>query len=442
MPVAADVKHFGAVGDGKADDSDAFLKAIASVKSGAVFVPPGRYLIRKILWIEKSNLVLRGAGREDSVLVFDTPLQTIRPDMSATTAGQPTSNYSWAGGFVWIKGKVDRPNPRQIISTAKRLDRSFTVDKAAGLKVGQRVMVAVKNDENHTLIEHIYAGDPGPIEQMKKRKGGTSITSRIAALDGNRVTLERQLRFDLRPEWQPTLSDFAPTVTESGVEDLGFEFPVVPYGGHFKELGFNAIAMSGVSDCWCRNIQITNCDSGVYLTGYFCSGYNILIDSVRPDFEGDNGHHGIQAKEDCLFDGFDIRTRFIHDLTVDHWATGNVFKNGRGKDLAFDHHRDGPYENLLTNIDTGAGNQVWRCGGGADLGRHTGGYATFWNIRAAKPQQWPRPLFGPAMMNLVGVQTTAPSTTDEAGKWFEAIDPKQLEPQDLHAAQLARRLRI
>src|SRR5688500_12282798 len=87
VPVAADVKKFGAVGDGKTDDSQAFINAIASVKSGAVFVPAGRYLIRQILWIEKSNVVLRGAGRDKTVLIFDKPLQEIRPDMSATTAG-------------------------------------------------------------------------------------------------------------------------------------------------------------------------------------------------------------------------------------------------------------------------------------------------------------------------------------------------------------------
>jgi hypothetical protein len=373
------------------------------------------------------------------VLVFDTPLQTVRPDMAATTAGQPTSNYSWAGGFVWIKGKINRPNPRKITSPAKRWERSFTVDKPAGLRGGQCVLVEVLNDPDHTLIEHIYCGDTGPIDQMKKRKGKTSLVSRIAAVDGDRVTLERPLRFDLREAWQPTLYDFAPTVSESGVEDLAFEFPNVPYQGHFTELGFNAVAVGGAADCWVRNIRITNCDSGVFLNGYHCSAYNVLIDSVREDFKGDNGHHGIQAQHDSLFDGFDIRTRFIHDITVDHWASGNVFKNGRGKDLAFDHHRDGPYCNLFSNIDTGAGNQVWRCGGGADLGKHTGGYATFWNIRAAKPQQWPRELFGPPMMNLVGVQTNDPSDTNESGKWFEAIDPKQLDPQDLHAAQLAKR---
>jgi hypothetical protein len=434
----ADVKQFGAVGDGVHDDSEAFLQAIERTQHDAIFVPPGRYLIRQILWIHKPNLVIRGAGRDESVLVFDKPLQHIRPDMSATTTGQPTSNYSWAGGFIWIKGEVPDHDRQRITSEARRFERSFTVENPAALRVGQRVMVEVVDNGDRSLIQHIYCDDTGPIDKMRRNR--TQIASRIAAIDGDRVTLERPLRFDLRAAWSPTLFTFAPTVSEVGVEDLGFEFPNVPYGGHFKELGYNAIAFNDCADCWCRNIRITNCDSGIYLNGFFCSASDILIDSVRPDFEGDNGHHGINLHQDCLCENFTLRTRFIHDFTVDHWACGNVVKNGRGVDLALDHHCDGPHFNLFTNVDAGAGTQLWRCGGGADLGKHTGGYATFWNIRARQPQSWPRERFGPPMMNLVGVQTNDPSHLDPDSRWFEAIDPTRLEPQDLHAAQLARRM--
>lgn len=438
VPQVTDVKQFGAVGDGVTDDSQAFIRAIAATERGAIFVPPGRYLIRQILWITKPNLVLRGASRDESVLVFDTPLEHIRPDMKATTDGRPTSNYSWSGGFVWIKGDVPVTDRQRITSPAKRFERTFIVENPGALRVGQRVMVEAVDDADQSLIHHIYCNDAGPTKKM--RKGRAHLASRIEAIDGHTVTLERALRFDLRPEWSPTLYTFAPTVHETGVEDLGFVFPNVPYQGHFTELGYNALGFYDCADCWCRRIRITNCDSGIYLNGLFCTASDILIDSVRADFEGDNGHHGINLHQDCLCENFDIRTRFIHDITVDHWACGNVIKNGRGVDLAFDHHRDANHANLFCNLDTGAGTQVWRCGGGADLGKHTGGYATFWNIRAQKPQSWPRDMFGPPMMNLVAVQTNEPSELDENGRWFEAIVPERLQPQDLHAAQLARRL--
>ena len=109
-------------------------------------------------------------------------------------------------------------------------------------------------------------------------------------------------------------------------------------------------------------------------------------------------------------------------------------------DLAFDHHRYGPHSNLLTNIDLGKGSRMFQSGGGAKLGRHSAAYETFWCIRARTPQSWPRG-WGPDLMNLVGVESSQESTTTIKGKWFETIPPERLRPQNLHEAQLERRLR-
>lgn len=62
-PVVANVRDFGAKGDGVSDDSAAFLEAIEATNNGALYVPPGRYNISRVLWISKSNFVLRGAGQ-------------------------------------------------------------------------------------------------------------------------------------------------------------------------------------------------------------------------------------------------------------------------------------------------------------------------------------------------------------------------------------------
>ena len=86
------VKQFGAQGDGVADDSQAFLTALAEVKTGAIEIPPGRYKITKILEITRSGVVLRGAGPDKSVLYFSTPLNDITGFTSAAmTTGLPIS---------------------------------------------------------------------------------------------------------------------------------------------------------------------------------------------------------------------------------------------------------------------------------------------------------------------------------------------------------------
>ena len=118
VPRGVSVKEYGAKGDGQTDDTAAFLQALATVKSGAIEVPPGRYRITNILEIKRSHIVLRGAGSDKSVLFFPKPLNDIKPNWGATTTGRPTSNYSWSGGFIWFKGNLGshllaNPQPAQ-----------------------------------------------------------------------------------------------------------------------------------------------------------------------------------------------------------------------------------------------------------------------------------------------------------------------------------------
>lgn len=319
--VTADVRDFGAKGDGTPDDSAAFLAAIAKAGRGAIFIPPGRYRITRILEITRPGIVLRGAGPERSVLVCPLPLETIKPNMGTNSGGRPTSEYSWGGGIVSFNGR-----------------------------------------------------DPGK-----------SI-------------------------------------------------------GHFTELGFNAVAFAGVADCWARNLLITNADSAIFASGNFCT-----IEGLRcqtrdaEELNGVFGHHGVSLTgDDNLFTRFEIRQRFIHDITVSGGA-GNVSSSGSGTDLSFDHHKRAPYDNVFSDIDLGTGSRMWMHGGGKDLGWPCGARGTFWNIRAKQAQNYPTD-FGPPSINRVGVQTREKSVTDPAGRWFEVIAPERLQPANLHEAQWLKRL--
>lgn len=439
VEAASNVRDFGAVGDGEHDDTSAFIRAIAETEAGAIEIPPGRYLISDIIWIEKPDIVLRGSGPDQTVLVISKTLEDVRPNMGKTTSGRPTSNYSWSGGFIWVKGSYGSGVRTRITSETRRGDRSLTVDKTDDIRVGDRIWIEIQDDTGKTLLNYLYSGDPGDTDKVTKPVR-TGFISRVAAIEGKAITLERPIRFDLRQSWSPTLRPFAPTVSEVGIENLAFEFPNQPYEGHFTELGHNAIAFGTVSDCWVRNVRISNCDSGIFVAGVFCTLDEIVIDSRRSEFEGTSGHHGVSLGRDCLLENFDFRTHLIHDITVSYLDMGNVIKNGRGTNLSFDHHKKAPYENLFCNLDVGLGTDMWRCGGGASLGKHCAARGTFWCIRSDMDQTWPRANFGPDSMNLVGVQTGESTQIDPDGRWFEAIPPEELQPADLHAAQLERRL--
>ena len=445
VPPAANVRDFGAVGDGVADDTKAIQAAIAATKSGAVFVPPGRYLISDYLRIEKSGVVLRGAGADKSVLWFPRGLDEVHPRAGRTSTGSPASGYSFDGAFVTIQGDYQAKALAKIVAVARRGEREVEVDRPAGLIVGQPVLVVVREAKDQSLKTHLYCDDPGDIARGKQLD--TKMLMRVVAVNGNRLTFDRPLRFDTRAAWQPEIRSFRPTVTESGIEGLGFEFPATKYRGHFKENGANAIELRQVYSCWVRNVAIRNGDLGINVVacGNTIDGVVVTADpgrGIAAEGVADcTGHHGIQCKsaEDNLVTNFDFRTSYVHDLSVEH-ASGNVWVHGRGTDLNFDHHKDTPYENLYTDIDCGRGGRVWRCGGGASLGRQSAGWETFWNIHAARPIEPPPKGWGPISMTFVGLTTKNRSELEPNGRWFEALPPDPLEPADLHAAQLERRL--
>ena len=440
----ANVKDFGAIGDGVADDTKAIQAAIEKTVRGAIYFPPGRYVITDFIRIEKSNLVLRGAGPAKTVFWFPRGLDEIHPRQGRTSTGSPASGYSFDGAFVTLQGDYRAAPLAKIVAAAKRGDTSVQVDHVAGIAAGQIVLVTLRETPAHSLKTFLYNDDPGDIRRGKPLD--TKMLLRVVAVKDGHVQFDRPLRFETRAEWQPEIRGFDPTVTESGIEEIGFAFPATRYRGHFKENGANALELRQVHHCWIRNVAIHNGDFGINIVacGNTVDGVTFTADAVRGAPDGGiaqcTGHHAIQCKhaEDNLVTRFDLQASYVHDLSVEH-ASGNVYANGRGADVNFDHHKDTPYENLYTDIDCGRGTRVWRCGGGASLGRQCAGWGTFWNIRTAQPIMPPPQAWGAPSMNFVGLFTKAPATLNAQRIWFEPIAPDGLQPKNLHAAQLDRR---
>ncbi|WP_309380862.1 glycosyl hydrolase family 28-related protein [Cerasicoccus frondis] len=440
IPVVCSVKDFGAKGDGVHDDTQAFIDAIAATDAGVIEIPAGRYVILDIIWIRKPNVVLRGAGPDQTILYCPLPLETVKPHPSKTGSGESVSEYSWAGGFLWMEGRYSEQELSPITSTNERGDREITVESTDDLNVGDVVCVKVVEDEQGTLMAYLHDGAPGRVHKIRQREVSNRMFSRISEIRGNIVVLERALTVDLRPEWKPQLMRQTSDVKECGIEDLAIEFPITPTRPHHYEYGYNGIEFRRTMNCWVRNVRIKNADSSIILFGRFCTVDGLVLESERPELDGVTGHHGVTMGYDCVLENFDIQTRFIHDITVDTFSSGNVVKNGKGVNLSLDHHRRAPYQNLYTNLDLGKGTETWTSGGAGGLGNHAAARNTFWRLIAETDQTFPPRGFGPEALNFIGLQTHQKSILQPDGIWFEAIPPAELEPADLHAAQLKKRL--
>lgn len=440
------VKDFGATGDGRTDDTAAFRRALEAGAGKLIVIPPGRYVLTDILRVSKSNTVLRGAGPGRTVLVFSKPGVEIEPRISKTDGGEPTTNWSWAGGMIVVGGPMPRSEGAvKVAAEAKRGQKQLTLESAV-FRPGDEVMLTLNDDAEQSLVKYLYRNQTGNISGLNRWR--IVQVFRVTNVSGNTISLDRPLRFDVRALWRPAVERFRPSVTDVGVESLSFDFPLRRYEGHFKEVGLNPVEIArGAAHCWLRDITVRNADSGPYVFGFFCTVENIRLqaDADRLSKEGHSGHHGISLQgNDLLCRDFAIETRFIHDLTVQS-SVGCVFARGKAVDLCMDHHRWASYENLFTDIDAGKGTRLFASSGGGNRGNHSGAGATFWNIRAEKPSRCPN--WGIDAITIVALPITGgesiaaalPSPTAEQGRWLELIPPGQLQPPNLYEAMKARR---
>lgn len=439
------VRDFGAQGDGVADDTAAILRAVEATKNGALLFPAGRYVLRDVINIARPNLVLRGEGPDKSIFVIPNSLEELQGiKLNKAPGDEKKSSYSFSGGFVRVQGKDVGQLISALAQPATRGDRVLMLAKNGALiHAGDTVRLRL-TDSDHTLGQALHAGvaDAGTdTYNSRKNKSWIDWAARVAAVAGNQITLDRPLRLDARLNWQPEIWSSAPTVREVGIENLGFEFSGKPKKKHLQEEGFNAIHMTGVVDCWVRDVRVTDADIGVILGGARdCTVQNVkFLEAKR---KGETGHHALWATggtQDCLFQDFEFKTLYVHDLTVEGFANGNVFRRGQGVAMNFDHHRNAPYENLFTDINVGDAKRIWQSSGRGDRGPHSAVRETFWNIRADKGEFTAPVTSDFPEVNVIGLKGLAPDR-GEGGAWIEPLDGA-VSPPDLYESQRNYRMK-
>ncbi|MDX6766062.1 MAG: glycosyl hydrolase family 28-related protein [Candidatus Methylacidiphilales bacterium] len=436
-PVLTSVKEHGAKGDGSSDDTAAFQRALHAVgERGAVWVPEGRYVITDVVEIHRSRVVLRGEGPDKSVLVMPKPLSEIRPRANVDAV---KAAYSFTGGFVTMQGTDKGQRLSEVVAPSKRGDSLLYLASTDTLKVGDWIRLVMQDPPDHSLLRHLHGNLLEPGTDTPNLKTPVDWAAQVKAVDGQKITLDRPLRVDVRLEWKPEVLALAPTLRGSGLENIGFEFPGVPKRPHLQEEGYNAVHIKGAVDCWIRNVTVTDADNGVIMGGSrFCTVDGFTTRALKRT--GLTGHHALWATsrtQDALFHGFRFETTYVHDLTVEGYANGNVFTKGSGVAINCDHHRNAPYENLFTDFDAGDPRRLFESSGRLDRGPHSGARTTFWAIRGQgnfpkipPTQDWP-------LINVVGFGNFTPAQ-DPDGPWVEPGDT-EFKPVNLWESQAAYR---
>jgi Pectate lyase superfamily protein len=429
-----DVTTYGATADDSSDDTAAFQQALdAAGPSDVVAIPAGRFVINDTLTLG-DGVVLRGAGPAATILDVPVNLSDLHGNPGLDAGGQ--SSYSFGGGFIEANGSDGGKVLATVTSPAKRGDNSLELTTTAGITAGNWIQIE-QTDVAGELMKRLHADlmDGGDDNIGDK---GMDFYTRVSQVTASGVEIERELPVDVELGWSPTVKTVAPKVSEVGIEHLAIEFPETDYPGHFQELGYNAIHLHNVQDSWVDDVRIVNADYGVNVTeGHFVTVRNVVVDTTNQR----SGHHALNTGHggDNLFIGFDLRVQFIHDITNEWYGTGIVVTQGRGDDLAMDHHRAAPYSTLWTEVDCGQGTRPFQSGGSANRGPHTAAYDTLWNVTAAQDMDFPADDYGPRM-NYVGFRGAKTSVTSPYDWWFEQIAPADVDPPNLWLAMRERRL--
>jgi len=443
-PRGVDVRDFGARPDDGDDDSAAFTRALEAAPAGtAVFVPAGRWHLRKTVELHRSRVALRGAGSgpDGTVLVVDRSLKQVY----GVPAGHDPEYWASHGGFLHIGGRGNEDKLAELRDGAKRGDHWVEVDDASKLKVGE--VVTLWLDMNGDVERELYDG------QFELRGGcldALELPVKIDRIDGRRVRLLQPLRLDLPRSANPRLRN-APGVSDVGVEDLRFQFKSGPYPGHHLEDGFNGIEVERAHDLWIRNVTFDDADLGIILERTkFATVDGVKFVASRASRQGVQAHHGLtlSSAADSLVQNVEFDLDLWHELTVVRMAHGNVFRRIWGREVNLDHHGEAPFENLFTNFGR-VDRWSWLSGGGAACkGPHSGARGTFWNMRGLPLPQRYDDLdsdTGGETENLpwVSIQTTligdVPEQTakNNTGRWVEKLP--RLWPEDLYRAQYVKR---
>jgi len=422
-----DVAKHGILANDEIDDTTALKQLLETLNQQDEPVllqfGKGRYEFSDIIHINRSNLVLRGAGTGRGGTEFYIP----RPLLYVEQPGEvneltkylvelnkiqkekdrnielPFSPWSWTGGFFWtgirdqrVKGYLERYDrevaPLALLQQGTKDEFSFRVDDPGKLQSGQVVQINWFNPEGEqgSLLRQLYGESDVTIGSHHwnfPRLPLSRQQAKITSVAGDIVTIASPLLHDVSTNWNVELMEW-PHISNVGLEHFKITFPAHPRVAHHLEPGYNGIYLTRVFDSWVRDVVIENADSGILTE----SASNVTIERVTT--RGTSmAHYSVQlgGVHNILVKDLRVENPVEHPLSFNTFANKSVYLNSYVRqNPVLDQHSGANHQNLFDNtrvevelpadsMDTGY--PLFKGGGAGYWKPSHGNYSTFWNTQ-------------------------------------------------------------
>ena len=265
-----------AFGDGVADATAAINAAIQAAGAAAsparrqvVLLPPGTYRITRSIELNRSDVVLRGAGPERTRIRLDS-----REAIPAVRMG-----------VFW----PDYPAPVRVVGSVPRGARTLVVADARGIQVGDVLQLdqlddpsyVLRGDQNHAKRGPRPTDVNGPSSPGGYRSVGQQVE--VASRSGNSLGLSGPTHVAFDAAFAPEVFETATArAGQPGTRYVGLEDLAVTGGNE------GSIFLLNVAYGWVRNVE----SDGDPRTGPGTSGAHLLVvHGYRCEIRGSHVHH-------------------------------------------------------------------------------------------------------------------------------------------------------
>lgn len=487
-----DVSEFGARPNDQIDDSEAFIRAIdkANELKGIVLVniPPGRFDLSQIIYISRSNTVIRGAGKGTggTILHFQRPLSYVPdpPELAELREylvsldkrqREPEngvdilfSQYSWSGGYFWVGKKDVRFKPYlpsynkslEILANSrsgKQGTHKIVVSNASKINTGgfYQLNWYNKDGKDGSLLRHIYHNYDVEIGSHHWTSPDSPLINqkvKVTKVNGDTVFIKDPLLHDVKSDWYCNISEWG-YITEVGIENIAFEFPAYPDMPHHVENGSNGIYLTNLMNGWVRNVSFKNADSGI-LTDNIS---NVTIEDIRT-YGKKRAHYSVAMGEvhNVLVRNLKVENLVMHPLSFNTRSTKCVYTNCEvERQPILDQHSGANEQNLFDNIKVFIDAPVHQnyqyplflSGGAGYWAPAHGAFSTFYNIDiefANLPPNPKKPILLDGVKEgvsarLIGVHANHPVTIEYGPNAYIEKPNQELSIKSLYHYQLQKR---